>query len=391
MRSTNEILSPEEEIRDRVLSLSSIVEIRYTDEVKEKVYHYAEEHKKISATLLGRAHMYFPLIEKILKEKNLPEELKYLAVVESGLVPNDNSRVGAGGIWQFMKPTAEIVGLKISNTIDERRDPIKSTYAAAQYLQILFNMYNDWTLAIAAYNCGEGNINKAIKKSGGLTNFYEIKKYLPSETQEYLPKFIAIKYMMNYYGMHGIEPKEIDKELIFTATTIVNEKIDLKELAKEFGLDFEMVKLLNPSYIKNFIPKSEEEVNYLTLPEANLYAYLEKTNTYNDLYFVSSEAKHGDMVKPVFASNSENTPIMPVPKRDSEREVASLRTRQRNNKISINTQNQVRTYTVKLGRGQSLSDIAKENNVDLASLIEDNNYNELNMPKNGDLIKVRIN
>lgn len=395
MRSPYGKLTPDEELESRVLSLTSVVNIKYTDAVKDKVYHYVENHKKLSGILLGRSNMYFSLFEKVLKEKNLPEELKYLAVLESSLIPTNNSRAGASGIWQIMKPTAEILGLKVNNTIDERRDPVKSTYAAADYLQKLFNMYNDWTLALAAYNCGEGNVNKAIRKSGGSMDYWVIQKYLPGETKMYVPKFIAIKYMMNYYYLHEIVPIDVDQNLVFTATARVYEKVDLKQLAKLFDLDYDLVKQLNPAYTKNFIPKSENGDYYLTLPEAQLYSYLESRNAFDNIYFVSSETYPGDFFNPgremnnvIALANSE--PLFPESRREAERELPYLRRQRQRTKIDINKE-QVNTITVKLGTGQSLADVARINGVDLASLVEENNYSDTNMPKNGDLIRIRVN
>jgi hypothetical protein len=169
-----------------------------------------------------------------------------------------------------MRPTGRMMGLEINRTIDERRDIEKSTEAAADYLLHLYERFDDWTLAIAAYNCGPGNLRKAIRKSGGKRNFWEIEKYLPRETREYVPKFIAISYVMNYYFEHGLVPAIPDENLTNTSTAQVFEKINLRSLCKELDIDLKVMKTLNPSYIRNYIPKSEEGVYNLVLPTTEM-------------------------------------------------------------------------------------------------------------------------
>ena len=171
------------EIADRIHSLGSSVEIQYSREVRNRINQYLSRQASMSEVLIGRSKIYFPTFEHILREKGLPTDLKYLSVVESGLKPDATSRSGAAGLWQFMRPTGRMMGLKISRTIDERRDVEKSTAAAADYLLKLYNQFDDWTLAIAAYNCGPCNMRKAIRRSGGNKSFWEIKKYLPKETR----------------------------------------------------------------------------------------------------------------------------------------------------------------------------------------------------------------
>src|SRR5690606_27290948 len=148
-----------------------------------------------SEKLIGKIQIYQPLFEFLLKEKNLPQEFKFLPVIESGLRPGAISRVGAAGLWQFMQPTANVMGLRMNTYVDERRDPVKATEAALEYLQYLYNRYGDWTLVLAAYNCGEGNVNKAIRKAGGKRDYWKIQQFLPKETRDYIPKFIAVSYM----------------------------------------------------------------------------------------------------------------------------------------------------------------------------------------------------
>jgi len=263
-------------IENRILSLPSSVDLRYNNEVKKRIYQYTVSHTQHSKVILGRISVYFPTFENILKEKGLPDDIKYLAAIESSLIPHATSRSGASGLWQFMRPTARMMGLTINRTIDERRDVEKSTYAAADYLLDLYRQFDDWTLAIAAYNCGPGNLRKAIRKSGGKTNYWDIQQYLPRETREYVPKFIAMSYLMNYYYAHNIVPISPEEKIIHTSKAQVFEKINLVALSKELSLDFETVKLLNPVYLKNYIPNSKDGSHLLILPTPEMRIVAEK-------------------------------------------------------------------------------------------------------------------
>jgi len=253
-------------IEDRIFSLGSSVDVQYNAEVKRRIKQYTVQQRNMSEILLGRSSIYFPIFEDIFLEKGLPLDLKYLSVVESGLRPVATSRSGAAGLWQFMRPTGRMMGLKINRTIDERRDVEKSTEAAAEYLLHLYERFDDWTLAIAAYNCGPGNLRKAIRRSGGKRNFWEIKKYLPRETREYVPKFIAISYVMNYYYEHGLVPEIPSEDLTNTSSAQVFEKINLRKLSSELDLELNILKTLNPSYIRNYIPKTDDGAYRLVLP-----------------------------------------------------------------------------------------------------------------------------
>ncbi len=270
LKAEGSVVSMDRTIENRIISLGSSVDVKYSAEVKKRIKQYTVKQRTMSEVLLGRSSIYFPVFEDIFREKGLPLDLKYLSVVESGLRPIATSRSGAAGLWQFMRPTGRMMGLKINRTIDERRDIEKSTEAAADYLLYLYERFDDWTLAIAAYNCGPGNLRKAIRKSGGKRNFWEIKKYLPKETREYVPKFIAISYVMNYYYEHDLVPNAPHENLINTSSAKVFEKINLRKLSKELGIELSVLKTLNPSYIRNFIPKSEEGIYNLVLPTTEM-------------------------------------------------------------------------------------------------------------------------
>lgn len=268
---------------NRLFSLESSIDVKYNAEVKRRIRQYTVKQRATSEILLGRSSIYFPIFEDIFKEKGLPEDLKYLSVVESGLRPIVTSRSGAAGLWQFMRPTGRMMGLKINRTIDERRDIEKSTAAAADYLLYLYERFDDWTLAIAAYNCGPGNLRKAIRKSGGKKNFWEIKKYLPKETREYVPKFIAVSYFMKYYYELGLVPQLPNEKLVNTSTAQVFETINLTKLSKELDIELKVMKTLNPIYIRNYIPKSEDGIYNLVLPTQEMRLVAEKYNVQAEL------------------------------------------------------------------------------------------------------------
>ncbi|MDF1696583.1 MAG: lytic transglycosylase domain-containing protein [Saprospiraceae bacterium] len=283
LQAEGSVVLSDKTIENRIFSLGSSVDVQYNAEVKRRIKQYTVKQRAMSEILLGRSSIYFPLFEKVFETKGLPEDLKYLSVVESGLRPVATSRSGAAGLWQFMRPTGRMMGLKINRTIDERRDIEKSTAAAADYLLYLYERFDDWTLAIAAYNCGPGNLRKAIRKSGGKRSFWEIKKYLPKETREYVPKFIAISYVMKYYYEHDLVPEIPNEDLINTSSAQVFETINLKKLSKELDIELKVMKTLNPSYIRNYIPKSEDGIYNLVLPTTEMRLVAQKYHVLAEL------------------------------------------------------------------------------------------------------------
>jgi len=267
------------DLEARVENLSSIIDMRYTTDVQKHIRNYTKYNRKGTEIVLGRATLFFPMFENILRDKNLPADLKYLAIIESSLKPTATSKVGAAGLWQFMKGTGRMMGLKVNSTIDERRDPVKSTEAAAEYLQYLHSKFGDWTLALAAYNCGPGNVRKAIRKSGGKRSFWEIKKYLPKETRNYVPKFIAVTYVMNYYYDHGISPAAQEDHFINTSSAQVYDKVNLRSISKQYNVSLDIVKQLNPAYLKNYIPATKDGRHQLTLPTDEMIAFVNAIQT----------------------------------------------------------------------------------------------------------------
>ena len=266
------------DIQNRFLTLECLVEPRLTSEVEAYLRSYLTYGYRDTERIIGRSSLYFPIIEHYLQTMNLPDELKYLPVIESSLRPYATSTVGAAGLWQFMRGTAYDNGLTVNSTLDERRDPYKSTKAALELLSNLYNKYGTWEMALAAYNCGPGNVNKAIRRAGGVKNFWTIRKYLPRETQRYVPRFIAATYTIKNYYHHGISPKWPDFDRQWTRTTKVYDAITFSKLIKNTGVSLSVLKELNPSYQKGYLPNNPSG-NFLILPESAMLSF--QTTTAN--------------------------------------------------------------------------------------------------------------
>jgi membrane-bound lytic murein transglycosylase D len=247
----------EEVYRDRMekLDRETPFALDYNDEVKTFIGLYAYKRRGTVSKCLAMAELYFPLFEQKLSEHKMPLELKYLAIVESALNPSAKSRAGAGGLWQFMVATGKMYGLRVTSYIDERFDPDKSTEIACVYLKYLYKYFgNDWQLALAAYNCGAGNVNKAIRRSGGKKTFWEIRPYLPKETASYVPAFIAVNYIMAYYKEHNIYPST-PKYFHYDIDSIwVRKPVKFSQVTQYVNVSLEDLRLLNPSYILDYVP-----------------------------------------------------------------------------------------------------------------------------------------
>lgn len=263
------------EIKSQIKNLSSEIDVIYSQEIKSIINTYISSGRRNTEVILSRSQYYFPIIEKIMLENNMPDELKYLSVIESGLRPAVRSRVGAVGLWQFMTGTAKEHDLRINSIVDERKDVRKSTEAAVEYLSRLHKKYGDWTLALAAYNCGPGNINKAIRKAGGKKNFWEIRQYLPKETRRYIPKLIATMYVMNHFEAYGLddETKKFSDYSAFGVAQIFS-KTSFKDISQFSGLTVDELKKYNPSYTQHYIPASTKGYN-LIMPEGYLLTFLQ--------------------------------------------------------------------------------------------------------------------
>ncbi|MGE5395449.1 MAG: LysM peptidoglycan-binding domain-containing protein [Candidatus Saccharibacteria bacterium] len=258
----------------RLQSLQSAVSLGFNNTVKNFITMYTIRKPKQVAVMLGLANYYFPMFEEALAKYNLPMELKYLPIIESALNPNAISSANAIGLWQFMYSTGKMYKLEISTFVDERRDPLKETDAAVRFLRDLYNIYHDWHLVIAAYNCGPGNVNKAIKRSGNAKDYWKIYYNLPKETRGYVPAFIAANYVMNFYQNHNIFPKAPDFSII-TDTLMVNDYLHFNQISEIIGISVEQLRSLNPQYLRDIIPASKHKAYSLVLPQDEISAYLE--------------------------------------------------------------------------------------------------------------------
>lgn len=242
---------------ERLMKMPTIVRMPYNNMVRTCIDRYTTRNRSLVSYMLGMSEFYMPIIEEEIDRQGIPHELKYLPIIESALNPKAVSRANAKGLWQFIFSTAKLYGLRSNNYIDERFDPIKSTKAALRYLNDLYGIFGSWELAIAAYNCGPGNVKKAIMRSGGKTDFWEIYRWLPRETRGYLPMFIAANYIMTYHKEHGIYPLEPATPII-TDTVVVNKNLHFKQITDICEADIEEIRALNPQYIKDIIPGANE-------------------------------------------------------------------------------------------------------------------------------------
>ena len=279
---------PDSIIEARIDSLNeeTVMELIFNKYVKNYIEVYSNKRRGVTSRVLGLAEVYFPLFEEYLDKYNMPLELKYLAVVESALNPTANSRAGAKGLWQFMYGTGKMYGLKVTSIVDDRFDPIKSTDAACRHLQDLYNIYGNWSLALAAYNSGPGNVNKAIRRAGGSKSYWAVWPYLPRETRGYVPAFIAVAYIMNYaaeYNLYPVRPEILYQEI---DTVMVNDVLSFEQISEVLGISQEELKFLNPAYKIGIIPSTKDKKYLLRLPfayvgdfvdkEQELYAYRTK-------------------------------------------------------------------------------------------------------------------
>lgn len=280
MPDVNPVYS-KEVYKERLARIPSVIELPYNDVVQKFIDRYSGRLRRSVSIMLGAQNFYMPTFEEALESYGLPLELKYLPVIESALNPNAVSHVGATGLWQFMLTTGKQYGLEINSLVDERRDPVRASYAAAHYLRDLYKIFGDWNLVIAAYNCGPENINKAIHRSNGATDYWQIYPYLPKETRGYVPAFIAANYIMNYYCDHNICPMQANLPGK-TDTVVVSRDVHFEQVAQVLGMEIDQIKQLNPQYRRNIVNGSTRPMA-LRLPatlvgkfidnEDSIYAY----------------------------------------------------------------------------------------------------------------------
>ncbi len=266
----------DDEMIKRLSALPTVIEMPYNQIVRSYIDRYTKRGRAQIAAILGLSLYYMPIFEQALEEQGLPLELKYLPVIESGLDPNAVSKHGATGLWQMMLGTAKGLGLEVNSLVDERRDPYVASERAASYLKDLYSAYGDWTLAIAAYNCGPGNVNKAIRRAGGDAkdhDFWSIYNYLSPETRGYVPMFIAANYVMKYYPDHNISPVLPVKPLVMD-TVQISERVHFNQISKVLDIPVEELRILNPQFRADVIPGSAESPYTLILPSQQIHAYL---------------------------------------------------------------------------------------------------------------------
>lgn len=345
---------------NRLSRLPNIIEMPYNEVVRKFIDHYCTKLRRSVSYMLGASNFYVPIFEEALESYQLPLELKYLPVIESALNPQATSRAGAVGLWQIMLATGKNYGLEINSLVDERRDPIKSSYAAARYLSDLYGIYNDWPLAIAAYNCGPGNVNKAIKRAGGSKDYWEIYPYLPKETRGYVPAFIAANYVMNYYCEHNICP--VNSTLpISTDTLKLNKKVHFEQIVAMCNVSMDEVKALNPQYRTGIIPANDKNLQILRLPTHSISAFI---GAGDSIYHYNSDE--------LFTNRAET----------SVKQIASTKPK------STYTQRSSRAKYVKIRKGDTLSEIAKRNHTTVKKLRQLNGLRGNNI-RAGKSIRVR--
>lgn len=278
----------------RLSAIETPIQVAYNDKVKRFIELYSVQRQRSSSVILGLAQYYYPWMKAIFDKYDLPEELVYITIIESALNPTAVSPAGATGIWQFMYGTGKLYGLEATSYVDDRRDPYKATDAAARHFRDLYNIFGDWGLAISAYNCGAGNVRKAIQRSGGKTDFWSVCNYLPRETQNYFPAFIGAMYMMTYHNLYGIQPAKITIPSDVD-TIMIQKETHFQQIANVLGISYDEIKSLNPQYKKDIIPafnqpmpvrlRSNDILRYIamadSIPNYNYDTYFNPTKNLN--------------------------------------------------------------------------------------------------------------
>lgn len=332
--------------KERLSRIPTIIEMPYNDIVQKFIDRYSGRLRRSVSYMLGAQNFYIPIFEQALETYGLPLELKYLPVIESALNPQAVSRVGATGLWQFMLATGKNYGLEVNSLVDERKDPIKASYAAAHYLSDLYKIFGDWNLVIAAYNAGPEKINKAIHRSKGKTDYWEIYPYLPKETRGYVPAFIAANYIMNYYCDHNICPM-LTELPAKTDTVVVNRDVHFEQIAHVLNMSVDQLKELNPQYRRNIV-NGNTKPSIIKLPSTMVNSFIDNEES-------------------IYAYNTDNL----LSKRSEvvvNEEVASTTSRSTSSRSRSKSRNRSRGKTITIRNGDTLSQIAARNHTTVAKL-----------------------
>lgn len=338
------------------LDAKSPFNIEYSKGLENIIKSYLKNRPRSYERLMAISEYYFPMFEEHLAKYNVPIEIKYLAVIESALNPRAKSRVGATGLWQFMYPTGKQYNLEVNSYVDERSDPIKATEAACQYLSSLYNIFGDWDLVLASYNAGPGNVTKAIRRSGSYSNYWNIRKNLPKETQAYVPTFLATMYIYEYAKDHGIKAKKAPITYFETDTVMVKRQMSFKQIAQLLDIPVSQLELLNPIYKLDIIPFTKEKAHYLRLPKDKIALFASNENGIY-AYIDHEESKRE---KPYFIDRTETAAASARKDSVSSKALASHTSFKKERSIST------KTHTVK--RGDNLGEIAAKYDVSIADL-----------------------
>ena len=344
MKDINPVFEKEVYI-DRLKRIPSIIEMPYNEVVQKFIDRYSGRLRHSVSYMLGASNFYMPIFEEALETYGLPLELKYLPVIESALNPTAVSRVGATGLWQFMLATGKRYGLEVNTLVDERRDPIKASYAAANYLSDLYKVFGDWNLVIAAYNCGPDQINKAIHRSKGSKDYWQIYPYLPKETRGYVPAFIAANYIMTYYCEHNICPMTT-RLPAKTDTVMVSRNVHLEQIAAVCNIDIEQLRTLNPAYRRDIVPGATK-MSAVRLPHTEVGKFIDLEDS---IYAYNAEVLFS---KRATVEVNDDVPTY---------------TRKSSTKRSRKKASRTRGRSVTVKSGQTLSEIAKRNGTTVAKL-----------------------
>ena len=356
-RDVNPVFDKEVYI-DRLKRLPTIIEMPYNDVVQKFIDRYSGKLRRSVSYMLGAGNFYMPVFEEALEAYNLPLELKYLPVIESALNPTAVSRVGATGLWQFMIGTGKRYGLEVNSLIDERRDPVKASYAAAHYLSDLYKIFDDWSLVIAAYNCGPDKVNKAIHRAKGSADYWNIYPYLPKETRGYVPAFIAANYIMNYYCDHNICPMVTELPLK-TDTVVVNKDLHLEQIAQVLNINIQHLRNLNPQYRRDIVNGLNKPMT-VRLPATLIGSFIDQEDSiYN---FKTDELL---LKRSVVEVNQEEPKVSRRSYYSSRHHSSATRSKSRK---SRNKKSKRGGRNVTIKSGDTLSEIAERNHTTVAKL-----------------------